>query len=117
MAYEAKQTKTYSYAADEVIRSASMVIANLGGKASKKNDPAKGRLEANFNKKVKGQFMNNRVQLEIKIASQSPEQCTVSALSYPVDPVGQKLLFGVRGKPARRVIDTFFAELDAQFES
>ena len=85
------------------------------GKKSKKSNPTKGRVDANFNKKIKGDYINNRVQLQVKIDAQSPEQCMVSAMSYPVDPVGQKLAFGVQGEPARVVIDVFFTELDTQF--
>jgi hypothetical protein len=31
---------------------------------------------------------------------------------YPVDPMGAKLTFGVRGNAAQTVMDTFLAELD-----
>ena len=116
MGYDASENKTLDHPAEATIQSASEVISRLGGKASKKNNPAQGRLEANFNKTIKGEFMNNRVQLEVDIASQSPAQCTVKAAAYPVDPVGMKLTFGVKGKPAQRVIDVFFAELDAQLK-
>ena len=115
MAYEAKQRKTYNRSAEFISQSVSEIVTNLGGKESKKSNPAKGRLDANFNKKIKGEYINNRIQLQVKIAPQSPEQCLVSAISYPVDPVGQKLAFGVQGEPAKVVIDTFFGELDTQF--
>jgi len=117
MAYEAKHRKVYNHSAEFISQSASEIIKGLGGKESNKSNPTKGRLDANFNKKIKNEYINNRVQLQVKIDAQSPEQCMVSAMSYPVDPVGQKLGFGVRGEPARLVIDTFFAELDAQFLS
>ncbi len=51
MSYVAKETKIYNQAADEVIKSAEAAINQLGGKPSKKNKPAEGRLDANFNKK------------------------------------------------------------------
>ena len=114
MAYEAKRRKTYNHSAEFISHSVSEIIQSLGGKESKKSNPSKGRLDANFNKKIKGEFIGNRVQLQVKIDSQSPEQCRVSALSYPVDPVGQKLAFGVRGEPAKLVLDKFFSELDKQ---
>ena len=115
MAYEAKKRKTYNHSAEFISQSVSEIITSLGGKESNKSNPAKGRIDANFNKKIKGEPMNNRVQLQVKIDPQSPEQCMVSAMSYPVDPVGQKLAFGVQGEPARVVIDAFFGELDTQF--
>lgn len=116
MPYEFNHTKTYNHPADRTIKSAATIIEALGGKASKKSDPSKGWLEANFNKKVKGDFINNRCQLEVKIEPVSPEQCSVSAQAYPVDPIGRKLMFGVRGKPAQHVVNAFFAELDTQLE-
>ena len=112
MAYDVKATKTYSYPSEKLIDAVATVISSLGGKPSKKNNPAAGRLEANFNKKIKSEYMNNRCQLEVKVVAQSPEQSTLSAEAYPVDPIGGKLMFGVIGKPARLVIDTFFAELE-----
>lgn len=116
MAYDVNQTKTYNHSAAGVIQSAGSVIEQLGGKASKKNDPAKGYLEANFNKKIGGDFLNNRCQLEVNVKAQSEEQCAVSAEAYPVDPIGRKLTFGVRGKPAQKIVDAFFAALEAQIE-
>ena len=50
MAYDAKQRKIYNHPAEFVSLSASEIIKNLGGKESKKSNPAKGRLDANFNK-------------------------------------------------------------------
>ncbi|HEX9926473.1 MAG TPA: hypothetical protein VGD99_27740, partial [Anaerolineae bacterium] len=84
MGYDVTENKTLDHPATETINLAAEVISRLGGKASKKSNPAKGRLEANFNKSIKGEFMNNRVQLEVSIASRSPEQCTVTAEAYPV---------------------------------
>jgi len=117
MSYEAKQTKNYNQAADEITKSASTVLESLGGKASKKNKPEQGRLDVNFNKKLKGKFMNNRVQVQVQITAQSPEQCTIAAQAYPVDPVGMKLTFGVQGKPAHQVLEVFFSELESQIGS
>ena len=115
MAYEARQRKTYSHSADSISQSISKIVTHLGGKESKKSNPAKGRIDANFNKKIKGQYMNNRIQLQVKVDSQSSEECLVSAMAYPVDPVGQKLAFGVQGEPARFVMDIFFKEMDGEF--
>jgi len=114
MAYDTKQSKSYNQPAEALIKSAAEVIKNLGGKETKKSNPAKGKLDANFNKKVGGDFVNNRVQLEVKVDSQSAEQSTLSVQAYPVDPVGMKLMFGVRGKPAHKVVAVFFNSLDAE---
>jgi hypothetical protein len=111
MSYVVKETKIYDQGAGEVIKSAEAAISQLGGKPSKKNKPAEGRLEANFNKKVGSKPINNRVQLEVTVASQSAEQSSVSIEAYPVDPLGNKLAFGVQGQPGRVVIDAFLNAL------
>jgi hypothetical protein len=112
MSYVVKETKTYNQAADVVTKAAVEVINQIDGKPTKKNKPENGRLDANFNKKVKGAPLNNRIQLEVSITNQSPEQATVSVEAYPVDPVGNKLTFGVRGNPSRVVVDAFWGDLD-----
>jgi hypothetical protein len=111
--YTVKESKTYQRAADAVTKSAVDAISQLGGSQSKKSKPEEGRLDANFNKKIGSQPLNNRIQLEVSVSPQSAEQCTVSIVAYPVDPVGQKLMFGVRGEPARAVVDAFLGRLEA----
>ena len=112
MSYEAKATKTYDQSAEAVVELAAKAIADLGGKLSKKSKPASGRLEANFNKKIGNRAFGNRCQVEISVSSQNAEQCALAARVYPVDPIGQPLLFGVRGKPAHLVLSTLLADLD-----
>ena len=111
--YTITESKTYNRAADAVIKSAVEAISQLGGSQTKKSKPAEGRLDANFNKRIGSQPLNNRIQLEVNVTSQSAEQCTVSIVAYPVDPVGQKLMFGVHGQPARAVVDAFLGGLQA----
>ncbi len=62
-------------------------------------------------KKIDGKPLNNRGQLEVRVTSESPEQGEVSVEAYPVDPMGNKLAFGVRGQPGRDVLDAFLSAL------
>ncbi|MCK6629978.1 MAG: hypothetical protein L6R45_32985 [Anaerolineae bacterium] len=114
MAYDVKQVKTYQQPAQAMSQLAAAVVAKLGGKADKKSNPAAGHIEVTFNKQVKNQMLPNRIQLVVKLEAASPESSQLSVLAYPVDPVGNKLMFGVRGNAARTVVDTFLAELEAQ---
>jgi hypothetical protein len=109
--YTVTESKTYNQPVDAIVKSAIETISKLGGSQSKKSKPEAGRLDANFNKKIGSQPLNNRIQLEVNVTSQSPEQCIVSIVAYPIDPVGQKLMFGVRGQPARAVVDAFLGGL------
>jgi hypothetical protein len=114
MSYIVKKRKIYNRPSGEVIQATSEIINQLGGKQSKKSKSAEGRLDANFNKKIGGKPINNRVQLEVNIKPQSTEQCMVSIIAYPVDPLGNKLGFGVQGDPGRVVVDTFLKNLTTQ---
>ncbi len=114
MGYDVNQAQTYNRPAHEMSQLAVAVIAKLGGKTDKKSNSTAGHLEVTFNKQVKNQMLPNRIQLVVKMESVSPESCKVSALAYPVDPLGNKLMFGVRGKAARTVVDCFFGELLTQ---
>lgn len=114
MSYDVNHQQSFSSPAAEVSHSALEILTSLGGKVTSKTNPAKGQLEADFNKKISGQMLNNRCQLRIKVTSQSPESCQVMAKAYPIDPMGQKLAFGVQGNAAQIVIDTFFQELTRQ---
>jgi hypothetical protein len=114
MAYDINQAKTYNHSAQEMSQTAAAVIAKLGGKADKKSNPAAGQLIATFNKQVKNHMLPNRVQIIVKTEPVSPESSQLSLLAYPVDPLGKKLMFGVRGNATRTVVDYFFNELEAQ---
>ncbi|MFN8458519.1 MAG: hypothetical protein U0401_28345 [Anaerolineae bacterium] len=114
MAYDINQAKTYNRSAQEMSQVAAAVIGKLGGKADKKSNPAAGQLIATFNKQVKNQMLPNRVQIVVKTEPVSTESSQLSILAYPVDPLGNKLMFGVRGNATRTVVDHFFGELETQ---
>ena len=117
MSYTVKESKSFPRSASDMIASTSQALSALGGKLSRKSKPKAGYFDITFNKKIndKGQkrYINNRVQLHVKIQADSAEQSSLAVEAYPINPIGQKLMFGVRGKPARFVIDTFWAELEA----
>ncbi len=117
MSYTVKESKSFAHSASDMIASTSQALNALGGKLSKKSKPKAGYFDITFNKKIndkgKKRYINNRVQLHVKIEADSAEKSLIVVQAYPVNPIGQKLMFGVRGKPARLVIDAFWAELEA----
>lgn len=112
MGYEVKEARTYAGTAADVRAAAAEVAVKLGGKPSKK--AAEGQVDVVFNKDVGGKVFGNRVQLRVRFTEPGPGQCSAAAEVFPVDPVGQKLLFGVMGEPARLVANAFWAALDAR---
>ncbi len=114
MPYDVKESKVYPRPAAEVLAAAAEVVKAIEGKLAKGNDPASGRVEANFNKSVAGKAFGNRVQLIVQVADQAGGGCALALEAYPVDPLGKKLLFGVLGEPARLVASAFTARLEAR---
>ena len=113
MKYTVKESKSFPHSASDMIASTNQALNALGGKLSRKSKPKAGYFDMTFNKKIKGKYFTNRVQMHVKIQANSAEQSTLAVEAYPVNPIGQKLMFGVRGKPARFVIDAFWTELEA----
>jgi hypothetical protein len=112
MPYEVKEARTYPGTPEAVRAAAAEIAAKLGGKPAKK--AAAGVVDVTFNKDVGGKALLNRIQLQLRCAEAGPGQCSAAAEVFPVDPVGQKLLFGVLGEPARVVANAFWAALDAK---
>jgi hypothetical protein len=93
------------------------VFESLGGTVSKRSNPAKGMFEISFNKKIGNNVLPNRIDLQLKVVPEAADSCNVMAKAYPVDPMGNKLTFGVIGNAAEVVMTTFFAALETKIEA
>lgn len=113
MSFDVNTQKSYNTSAETTSQTAARALETLGGKLTKNSNPAKGQLEADFNKKVKDLPLPNRCQVRVKITPAATGGCTVMTKVYPIDPLGNKLTFGVRGDAAQVVSDTLAAELNA----
>ncbi len=111
MSYDVNAKKSFNHPAAQLSSTVSDVLVKLGGKPSAKSNPGKGQIEVTFNKKVKDRALVNRCQVRVKIVPQG-DNADLMAKVFPVDPMGAKLTFGVRGDAAQTVMDTFLAELD-----
>jgi hypothetical protein len=110
--YEVKEARQYPGTPADVATAAAEVAVELGGKPGKK--VAAGVVDVTFNKGVGGKALLNRVQVVVRFAEEGPGKSSAAADAFPVDPVGQKLLFGVMGEPARLVVNAFWTALDAR---
>lgn len=104
--YTEKFRKDYDRSAGEMGQIIADTLSQLGGKFTDAHKPEAGMFGANFNKKIGGRPFNNRVTVEIRVKSRGDNQCTVMMMAYPVDPLGNKLGFGVQGQPAKMVVET-----------
>jgi hypothetical protein len=112
MSFDVVQKKSYSSPAKTLGQFTSQALETLGGKPSGRSNPTKGMFEVNFNKKVKNNALPNRIDLQIKIVPDADGGCNVMAKAFPVDPMGNKLTFGVQGNAAEVVMTTFIDELE-----
>ena len=117
MSYEVNAKQSYNRPAGQLSETASDLLVKLGGKPSDKNNPAKGQLDIIFNKKIKDRALPNRCQVRVKVVAEAGDNATLMAKVFPVDPMGNKLTFGVRGDASQVVMDTFLAELDSSLKN
>jgi hypothetical protein len=111
MPYTLEEKRTYQQPAEAVFKAAIGAIEGLEGKVVKHNLET-GMIEAKFNKRIHGNTLGDRTQVEIDIASNSTSETNLSLVIYPIDPVGRKLQFGARKGVSNTVKSWFFAHVD-----
>ena len=105
------ETRTYDYPATTVYTAALGAVDGLGGKIASQDDE-KLKIVAKFDKKILGKTLGDRTHLEAQVADDGDGSSTISVEAYPLDPVGQPLLFGARKGVTTTVMSWFFAHLE-----
>lgn len=111
MPYTVKDTKTYEQPEDKVYQAAQKAIAGLEGKVLAENAAAKS-IHGQFDKKILGKVLGDRSQIMIAVTSSGANQSQISIEAYPINPVGQKLMFGARKGVVPTVVSWFWAHLE-----
>jgi len=111
MPFEVQETRTYACDAEAAYRAALAAIANLHGQTLK-SDPVQRRIEARFDKKLRGKVLGDRTQVEIRVTEPAAGQGVVAALVYPLDALNRKLMFGARKGVPVTVLSWFFEDLE-----
>ena len=109
--YAAAAVRTVPGEPGEVLRRAAAVGPALGGKL-KGSDAAAGTVTFNFNKKVGARYLQNRVDVVLTVVT-GAGGTEVRGSAVPVDPLGRPIAFGVRGEPAREVLEAVLDALEA----
>jgi hypothetical protein len=117
MSHAVNESKQFARPAAVVLAATSEIVVQLGGKRPKKDTGVDGQVRADFNKEVGGTSFGNRVQLIVRVVGDGADRCTTSVEAYPVDPIGNRLRFGVLGEPARLVTGAFWQRLEARLVS
>jgi hypothetical protein len=113
MDYTLREERVYSGSYDKACQSVEQAVKGLQGKVLKQADAA-GNMTLWFDKTIHGQVLGDRTQMDVRVAVTGTEQVQIVVQSYPIDPVGRKLLFGARKDVNRTVLTWFLAHLDRQ---
>jgi hypothetical protein len=111
MPYEIKKVFTYANPFEEVYKAAYLTIKELGGKIAK-HDLANKQLIGQMDKKFKGEMLGDRSRLEMTFSEDADGNTTISVYAYPLNAVGQKLMFGARKGVVETVISGYFQEVE-----
>ena len=110
MPYEMKKSKAYPYPFETVYKAAYLCAKELRGKVLK-HDPGNKLLHVQMDKKLQGRVLGDRSKLEISFDASSPDETVMNIYGYPLNAVGQKLLFGARPGVVETVISVLFEEV------
>jgi len=111
MSYTVKETRTYEQANDKAYQAALKAIAGLEGKVLSQDQTA-GAIKGQFDKKIHGKVLGDRSEILIDVTSNGDGQSNVAIEAYPINPVGQKLMFGARKGVMPTVVGWFWAHLE-----
>ena len=103
--------KQYAVGSEAVYQAALGAIEGLQGKILKQDQGA-GTVEARFDKKILGKVLGDRTHMNVTITHPNDDGSAVAVEIYPLNAVGQKLMFGARKGVSRTVADWFYAHLE-----
>ncbi len=111
MPYEQKSSQVFAYPLEKVWIAVISSVQHIGGKVVQK-DKKNGKLIAQMDKKLFGNYLGDRSQLEIQFTPENEGGTRMDIYAFPLNAVGQKLMFGAR--PG--VVDTILRVLNQELE-
>lgn len=114
MPYTVKVEKTFDHPFTDTYKSVYLSVKVLKGKVLV-HKPDKKHLEAQMDKKLYGAVLGDRSKFEIDFVEENENQTRLMITAYPVNPIGQKLMFGARKGVVQRVMEALFNEMEKQF--
>lgn len=115
MSLTVTENKQFNQPAEQLFSAAKRAITALEGKIQKEDAGTK-QIEAKFDKKILGKVLGERTQLEVEVTA-AGEGSTLALTAYPLNAVGQKLMFGARKGVTKTVVTWFWAHVDNQLKS
>jgi len=116
MPFEIKKTVTYSHPFEEVYKAAYLTIKELGGKVVK-HDLNNKQLFGQMDKKFQGKIVGDRSLLEMTFTQDAEGNTVLSLYAYPLNAIGQKLMFGARKGVVETVTAGYLEEVAKKLAS
>lgn len=108
MSYTINEQRQYTASVDASHAAALKAVAGLEGKILKQDSTT---ITAKFHKTILGKVLGDRTQLTVAFTP-TATGCEAATTIYPLNAVGQKLMFGARKGVSATVLKWFFAHLD-----
>ena len=109
-------TKTFPHSFADTYRSAYNSAKAIKGKILK-HDPEKRIMNIQFDKKLYGKYLGDRSRFEIQFSEGDGPETTLTILAYPVNPIGQRLMFGQREGVIPAVSSAFYEEMQKRLSA
>jgi len=110
MPYEKESRKIFAFPMADVFNAAKYCVTFMGGKIIKENE-GEGLLHGQMDKKLFGDYLGDRSKLEMQITSKGKDETEIYIFAYPLNAVGQKLMFGARDGVVETIMAAFFNEV------
>ena len=110
MSYDKQFDKTFANPMADVFAAAAACVKDMCGKVLKQ-DEAKGIMHAWMDKKLDGAYLGDRSKLEMQFSDQGEEGTVVHVLAYPLDAIGNKLMFGARKGVVETIVKALFERM------
>jgi hypothetical protein len=111
MPYTINDKTIYSHSRETVRAAIFAAVKGLEGKIDTKPD-IENFITIRFDKKILGKVLGERTCIEISLDGSSASETALSLTAYPLDAIGNKLLFGARKGVSQTVVNWFYAHLE-----
>ncbi len=115
MPYEKETRRELPFPLEAVYQSAVHCIQHMGGKVIKQ-DAERGILHAQMDKKLFGAYLGDRSQLEIQFSEIENGGTSIYIFAFPLNAIGQKLMFGARQGVVDTMMNAFYQELEKHLQ-
>jgi hypothetical protein len=116
MKYDVNVKLKFDYPWKETYKSAYLSAQAMKAKILM-HDPENGVLHVQFDKKLYGAYLGDRSRFEIDFSKEDGPETLLTILAFPVNPIGQKLMFGARKGVIPKVLRAFQAEMAKRLEA